>query len=266
AGVGSVNSMVTGGGYTFISTSFKAKVLGIITRTLYRIGLKKADRVIFQNPDDLNEFCERGLVKREKCFTVNGSGVNLERFTPTRYPTGVGFFMLSRLLNGKGVREYLEAARAVKGKYPETRFCLLGKYETNMQDAVPRDFVEEFVKDGTVERYDETNDVRPYYGLCGVYVLPSYREGTPRTVLEAMAMGRAVITTDTPGCRETVVDGENGFLVPAKDSETLAEKMIWFVEHPEAIPAMGEKSRKLVEEKFDVRLVNAEMIRIMGMN
>ncbi|MBQ6677888.1 MAG: glycosyltransferase, partial [Clostridia bacterium] len=90
AGVGSVNSMVTGGGYTFIATSFKAKVLGIITRTLYRIGLKKADRVIFQNPDDLNEFCERGLVKREKCFTVNGSGVNLERFTPTRYPTGVG--------------------------------------------------------------------------------------------------------------------------------------------------------------------------------
>ncbi len=265
AGVKNINSMVTGGGYTFIATSLRAKVLGIITRTLYRIGLKKADRVIFQNPDDLNEFCERGLVKREKCFTVNGSGVNLERFEPTRYPTGPSFFMLSRLLNGKGVREYLEAARAVKEKYPDTRFCLLGKYETNMQDAVPRDFVEEFVKDGTVERYDETNDVRPYYGLCGVYVLPSYREGTPRTVLEAMAMGRAVITTDTPGCRQTVVDGENGFLIPEKDSAKLAEKMIWFVEHPEAIPEMGAKSRKLVEEKFDVRLVNAEMIRIMEM-
>ena len=265
AGVPNVNCMITGGGYTFIATSFKARVLGWIVRFLYRFGLKRAHHVIFQNPDDRNEFCERGLVRREKCFLVNGSGVNLERFQTAPFPERLTFLMISRLLKSKGVGEYLEAARMVKQTHPEVKFCLLGKFETQMQDALPREYVQKFIDDGIVERFEETSDVRPYYAQCSVYVLPSYREGTPRTVLEAMAMGRPILTTDTQGCRETVRDGENGFLVPVKDIASLAGKMLEFVEKTELVAQMGTASRAYVEEKFDVRHVNQTICDVLGM-
>jgi len=264
AGVKNVNSMVTGGGYTFIATSMKARMLGTIVRSLYRVGLGKADHVIFQNRDDLNEFCERRLVNRKKCSIVNGSGVDTSRFALSPLPdTPATFFMLSRLLKSKGVGEYLEAAKIAKTRHPEARFLLLGKYETAMQDALDRDYVEAFIRDGIIERFEETSDVRPYYEMCSVYVLPSYREGTPRTVLEAMAMGRPILTTDTQGCRETVKDGVNGFLVLIRDVQSLADKICWFIEHPESIPEMGKASRNYAEEKFDVHKVNADMLRYM---
>ena len=265
AGVKNINSMITGGGYTFIATSLKARLLGMIVRTLYRIGLKRADHVIFQNNDDLNEFCESGLVKRDKCFVVNGSGVNMDHFKPAPFPQQLTFLMISRLLKSKGVGEYLEAARIVKEKHPEVRFMLLGKFETNMQDALPKEYVQTFVDDGIVERFEETSDVRPYYAKCSVYVLPSYREGTPRTVLEAMAMGRPIITTDANGCRETVVDGQNGFLVPIKDVEVLVNKMIWMIENLQEIFQKGKISRQLAEEKFDVSKVNEDILTFIGL-
>lgn len=264
AKVPNINCMITGGGYAFIAKTLKAKVIGIIVKTLYRIGLRKADHVIFQNPDDLNEFCDRKLVMREKCAFVNGSGVNLDKFERTPYPKQTAFFMLSRLLKSKGVCEYLEAARVVKEKHPDVQFYILGKYETTMQDAVDKEYIEQFIRDGIVERFEETTDVRPYYSMCSVYVLPSYREGTPRTVLEAMAMGRPIITTDTQGCRETVVDGKNGFLAPVMDVKTLANKMEYFIDNPQEIAPMGEDSLRIVKEKFDVDRVNDDMTRIMG--
>ena len=260
AGVCNVASMITGGGYTFIATSLKARLLGAIVRILYRIGLGRADHVIFQNNDDLNEFCDNHLVQRDKCLVVNGSGVNLERFPTAPFPEKLTFLMISRLLKSKGVGEYLEAARLVKQKHPEVRFCLLGKFETAMQDALPRDYVQKFIDDGIVERFEETNDVRPFYAACCVYVLPSYREGTPRTVLEAMATGRPIITTDTQGCRETVRNGENGFLVPVKDIPALAERMLYFCENSASLAPMGEASRHYAEEKFDVKRVNQAII------
>lgn len=265
AGGKNINCLITGGGYTFISKSVKARILGLIVRNLYRIGLSNATHVIFQNKDDLEEFCEKHLVSKKKCSYVNGSGVNTEQFKPVPIPSELTFFMLSRLLKSKGVAEYLEAARIVKKQYGNVTFMLLGKYEYVMQDAMDKDYVESFIKDGTIERFEETDDVRPYYEMCSVYVLPSYREGTPRTVLEAMAMGRPIITTDTQGCRETVKDGVNGFLVPVKDSNAIAEKMIWFIENPDAVQKMGEQSHQYVLEKFDVNKVNADMIRIMDL-
>lgn len=265
AKVPNINSMITGGGYALTAKTLKAKVIGIIVKTLYRIGLRKVDHVIFQNHDDLNEFCDRKMVKREKCAFVNGSGVNLEKFERAPYPEQTAFFMLSRLLKSKGVCEYLEAARMVKDKHPDVHFYILGKYETAMQDAVDKEYVEQFIHDGIVERFEETTDVRPYYSMCSVYVLPSYREGTPRTVLEAMAMNRPVITTDTQGCRETVIDGENGFLVPVKNAKAVADKMIWFIENQNMISVMGDKSRTLAEKKFDVNLVNQAMVEYMNL-
>lgn len=265
AEVKNINCLITGGGYTFVSRSVKARILGMIVRNLYRVGLLNATNVIFQNKDDLQEFSAKRLVNKKKCSYVNGSGVNIDQFKPMPMPEELTFFMLSRLLKSKGVGEYLEAARTVKKQYPQVKFKLLGKYEYVMQDAMNHDYVESFINDGTIERFEETEDVRPYYEKCSIYVLPSYREGTPRTVLEAMAMGRPIITTDTQGCRETVIDGANGFLVPIKDSDAIAEKMIWFIEHPEVIQEMGERSRQYASEKFDVNKVNAEMIRIMNL-
>ena len=232
AKVPNINSMITGGGYAFIAKTLKAKLIGIIVKMLYRVGLRKATHVIFQNSDDLNEFCDRKLVKREKCSFVNGSGVNLEKFEKAPYPEQIAFFMLSRLLKSKGVCEYLEAARIVKNQHPDVKFFILGKYEFEMQDAVDKDYVEQFIQDGIVERFEETSDVRPYYAMCSVYVLPSYREGT-------------------------------GFLVPIKNAEAVADKMIWFINHPESIQTMGEESLRLVKEKFDVNKVNDNMICIM---
>lgn len=263
AGVENINCMVTGVGYAFITKTWKAKLIGMIVRILYRIGFGFSDHVIFQNRDDLKEFCQEKLVSLKKCSVVHGSGINTEYYQPVPLPEQPVFFMLSRLLIRKGIQEYLEAAKTVKKKYPQAMFYLLGKYETEMQDAISKEEVEKFIKEGTIVRFDETDDVRPYYEMSSVYVLPAYREGTPRTVLEAMAMGRPVITTDAPGCRGTVVDGKTGYLVPVQDSAAIAEKICFFIDNPKLIEIMGKRSREYVQKNFDVKKVNENMIRIM---
>lgn len=262
AGVKNINSMVTGIGYTFTAKTVKAKLIRLLVTLLYRIGFACADTVIFHNRDDLNELVSRKLLPAEKCRLVNGSGVNMDHFQPAPFPERLTFFMLSRVMYSKGIVEYLEAAKAVKAKHPEVRFILLGALE-NIQDSLSEAELKPYVEEGIIEHFGETEDVTFYYRLCSVYVLPSYREGTPRTVLEAMAMGRPVITTDAPGCRETVVDGVSGFLVPARDSAALADKMRWFIEHPDQIKEMGQASLELCREKFDVHKVNIKMLAHM---
>ena len=265
SGVKSVTAMITGLGYAFTSQTKKAKIIRVIMSVLYKRALSSADTVIFQNPDDMKQFTSSGLIKEEKCKLVAGSGVNTERFHPLPYPEKTTFFMLSRVMNSKGIREYLEAAKTVKEKYPDTHFMLLGACE-GIQDSISRKDLQKYIDNGTITYFGETDNVAPYYGKCSVYVLPSYREGTPRTILEAMATARPIITTDAPGCRETVRNGITGFLVPAKDSEALAEKMIWFIEHPEKIEEMGEASYEYCKEKYDVRKVNANMLKFCGID
>jgi glycosyltransferase involved in cell wall biosynthesis len=264
AGVRNINSMVTGGGYLFITKSIKAKILRSLAIMLYRIGFRCAHKVIFQNLDDMEEFTlQRGLVPVHKARLVNGSGVNMEHFKPAPYPEAITFFMLSRIMYNKGVKEYLEAARVVKAKYPDVRFMLLGAVE-NIQDSMSTEELQSYIDDHTIDYFEETPDVRPYYRQCSVYVLPSYREGTPRTVLEAMAMARPIITTDTQGCRNTVLNSQNGFLVPVKDINALAEKMEWFILHPQSIKKMGQESLEMCKEKYDVRKVNGEMMKFLN--
>lgn len=276
AGVKNISSMVTGGGYVFITQDLKARLIRFLIGILYRIGFACAHTVIFQNRDDLNELTGKKWVHPRKCRVVNGSGVNMEKFRPSAaetgkedtgsdlYPGRLTFFMLSRVMVNKGVREYLEACRIIRKKYPEVRCMLLGAIE-DIQDSMRQEELQAYIDDGSVEHFGETADVREYYRQCSVYVLPSYREGTPRTVLEAMAMARPVITTDTQGCRETVEDGRNGFLVPVKDASAVAGKMEWFINHPGEIPTMGQESLRLCREKFDVNKVNADMIRHMNL-
>jgi len=263
AGVKNINSMVTGLGYVFTANTLKAKVIRTIASILYRIGFICANTVIFQNQDDLEEFVERKLLKREKCKLVNGSGVNMQKFEPSPIPERLTFFMLSRVMYSKGIREYLKAAKKVKGKYPEVRFMLLGSVE-NIQDSLKMEDLRPYIENGIIDYYGETDDVVSFYRQCSVYVLPSYREGTPRTVLEAMAMGRPIITTDAPGCRETVVDRVTGFLVPVQDTKILVEKMEWFIKNQDEIMKMGQASYQLCQEKFDVQKVNANMLKHMN--
>lgn len=264
-GIKNINSMVTGVGYVFTAKTVKAKIIKLFASILYRIGFSCSDKVIFQNSDDMNEFVRYRLVKKQKCNLVNGSGVNMNKFLPVKFPERLTFFMLSRVMHSKGIREYLEAAKKIKSKYPDVRFMLLGAIE-NLQDSMKMEELLPYINTGIIEYFDETNNVASFYKQCSVYVLPSYREGTPRTVLEAMAMGRPIITTDAPGCRETVIDGQNGFLVPVKNFNVLAEKMEWFIKNKNQLTDMGQASYEFCLEKFDVRKVNEKMLEFMNIN
>ena len=251
AGVGSV-LMAEGG------------IVKKLMMTEYRASLKFAKKVMLQNKDNLAFFLENKLVKSEKCEIINGSGVDTERFAVTPLPEKTAFLCISRLIRDKGVGEYLDAAREIHKKYPDVKCMLVGPFDTN-PSAITKDELQSYIDDGSVEYFGEQRNVRPYLADCSVFVLPSYHEGTPKTVLEAMSCGRAVITTDAPGCRETVTDGENGILVPVKDWKALSHAMEKLIENPGLVAPMGEKGRKIAEEKYDVKKVNAEIIRIMGL-
>lgn len=266
AGVRNRTAMITGAGYLFASKSIKARIIRLISFFLYRVGLGAAHKVIFQNIDDLNEFVAHNLVTREKCSVINGSGVNMDKFTPSPYPLVPTFFFLGRLVHAKGGLDFAKAAKIVKDSYPDARFIILGKIDMSVPDAITSDEIMPFVNDGTIELFPETDKIAQYYGMSSVFVLPTaYREGTPRVILEAMASARAIITTYTPGCKETVSDGINGFFVKPHCPEDCAEKIIHFIKHPEDVSRMGEESLKLCRSKYEVSIINAEMIRIMGL-
>jgi len=257
--------MITGLGYAFVADSWKGLLLQKLVIYLYRIALSGSEKVFFQNPDDQEEFLKFKITRREKMALINGSGVNTSYFSPVPLPEKqICFLMIARLLREKGVTEYIEAAEIVKQRHPEVRFVLIGwSFEEN-PSAIGQDQVKKWKQEGNVEIYGETNDVRPYISDSSVYVLPSYREGTPRTVLEAMSMGRPIITTDVPGCRETVIEGRNGYLVPVKDVSALVEAMEKFILKPELLNHMGIESRKLAEQKYDVHKVNRVINKEMG--
>ena len=262
AGVPHKVAMVTGAGYAFTAKTKKAKIIKLIMSILYKIGFMCADTVIFQNTDDKEQFIKEKLVKKDKCEIVNGSGVNMEKFSVAPYPEQMTFFMLSRVMYSKGIREYLEACEIVKAKYPHVRCMLLGACE-GIQNSLSQEDLDTYINKGVIEHFGETDTVADYYKQCSVYVLPSYREGTPRTVLEAMSMGRPIITTDAPGCRETVIDGKTGFLVPIQNGQAVAEKMIEFIEHPELVEQMGKNSNEYCRNKFDVIKVNNDMCKYL---
>ena len=258
-------ALVTGLGYAFTGTaSGKRALLRRLIQRLYRFALKRTHRVFFQNPDDEALFREFQLLPETVPSSfVNGSGVDVAEYSVAPLPDKPCFLLIARLLGDKGVREYAQAAQIVKAVYPEAVFRLVGWIDDN-PDAITQGELDQWVDSGLLEFLGRLDDVRPAISDCSVYVLPSYREGTPRTVLEAMAMGRAVITTDAPGCRETVVDGDNGFLVPVKDVNALADAMIKMVATPGLAASMGERSRRIAEEKYDVHKVNAAMLEGMG--
>jgi glycosyltransferase involved in cell wall biosynthesis len=260
-------AMITGLGYTFIGEQPIQRLLRHLVVSLYKTALKRCKVVFFQNKDDLVQFQKLNIVStRNIAVITNGSGVNTGYFSFEKVANQeeIAFLLLGRLLKSKGVREYVEAAKIIKQKYQQASFSLLGSLDAS-PDSIKADELDRWISKGLVSYHPYTDDVRTHLKRCSVYVLPSYREGTPRSVLEAMAVGRPIITTDAPGCRETVTEGVNGFLVPVKNSNTLAEAMERFIREPALVDKMGRESRRIVEEKYDVHKVNVVINRAMGL-
>lgn len=258
-------ALITGLGYAFQGDDTQSRgLLRALAKRLYGLALRSVHKALFQNPDDESLFRTlRILPAATPSFVVNGSGVDVAAYRVAPLPDVPRFLLIARLLGDKGVREYAEAARRIRSTQPAIAFALVGWIDEN-PDAIGQHELDAWLADGSIEYAGRLSDVRPAIAASSIYVLPSYREGTPRTVLEAMAMGRAVITTDAPGCRETVVNGDNGFLVPVKSVSGLAEAMQRFIDEPALIERMGIRSREIAENKYDVRKVNQSMLEQMG--
>lgn len=256
-------SMVTGLGYIMIEgAGLKRRLIQALAKRLYALALSKNRAVIFQNNDDVEEFTKAGIVDPSKVRIVRGSGVNLKHFASAPLPAAPVFLMIARLLRTKGVREYADAAKATKSVHPNARFLLVGMHDSG-PDGIAVEEIGDWAQYG-IEYLGPKDDVRPALAEASIYVLPSYREGTPRSVLEAMAMGRPILTTDVPGCRETVRHERNGLLVPARDAAALQAAMVRLIENPDEREAMGRESLAMAWELFDVDKVNRELIGHLG--
>lgn len=258
-------ALVTGLGFAFQRGSWKKNILMKLVVFLYKTALRKVDKVIFQNTDNRKVFTDLEIVPEYKTAIVNGSGVDLSHFEVKALSSTPKFLLIARLLGDKGIREYVKAANIIKQTHPDAIFQLVGP-EDPSPDGISLTELTQLNTSHAVEYLGGTNDVRPYIESCSIFVLPSYHEGLPRTVLEAMATGRPILTTDVPGCRETVVNGENGWLVEKANVEQLVGRMIWFIENPQEWQRMADFSRVMVEDKFDVHNVNATLIKIMELD
>jgi glycosyltransferase involved in cell wall biosynthesis len=253
---------VSGLGTVFIKGG---PLLSLVTG-LYRFALSRAAVVFFQNPDDLALFVARKMVRPDQAKLLPGSGIDLDRFAPSPQPSDPPTFLLiARLLGDKGVREFVEAARMLRAEGADARFQLLGPLDEGNRTAIRRDELDRWVGDGVVEYLGETDDVRPFVEKATAVVLPSYREGLPRSLLEASAMARPLVATDVPGCREVVVDGETGVLCDAGDASSLAAAMRRVASMtPQQRRAMGMAGRRRVEERFSETVVIGAYLSALG--
>ena len=259
--------LITGLGYAFTEEGgLKRRLIKQLMIILYRKGLKSAKSIIFQNHDDKKLFYKLKIIFRNmSSHIVNGSGVDLNLFPFSKLPKKPIFLMLARLLIDKGVREYVQAAKIVKAKFPKAIFQLAGRLDSN-PSAISNDELKSWNNQGLIEYMGEISSVQKNIASCRFYVLPSYREGTPRSVLEAMAIGRPIITTDVPGCRETVMHGKNGLLVSPKNSKSLANAMMKLLRQTEKkTNSMCRQSYILATRKYAVDKVNKDIINILNL-
>ena len=249
-------STITGLGTVFIRETLVTRLV----RTLYRLSQKKAHHIFFHNNDDMVLFLRDEMIRPELASIVPGSGINTDYFRSASTSKGVSddhvFLLVARMLRDKGVNEFVEAARLIRDKQSRIRFQLLGPLDVENNTAIPSKTIDAWVAEGVVEYYPPVDDVRPYLERASCVVLPSYREGLPRTLLEAAAMGKPLIATDTPGCRDVVLDGENGYLCRVADVDDLAKKMRAMVDLSlDERTEMGEASRRHIVENFDEKRV-----------
>ncbi|WP_165043843.1 glycosyltransferase family 4 protein [Adlercreutzia sp. ZJ138] len=266
AGIEEVYVMMGGLGSVFHADDTKSRAVRKVVSMQYRRAFKNVRSAFFQNSEDVKLFEDLGIVDHAKVVMVRGSGVNLGKYPMRPLPAKTSFLFVGRLVRGKGVFDYLEAARVVKSIHPEVSFHLVGPFDTNPTALKPEE-LRQYINDGTVEYEGEKrpSEVQPFLERCSCFVLPSYYgEGTPKSALEAMATGRPLIVADAVGCREVVRDGENGFFVPPRDPEVIAEAMTRLIDDSTLAERMGETSRCMAEELFDVRKVNDVICKTMG--
>lgn len=266
-----VIGMLEGLGYTFTEQpeglSHKIKFIRYIQVFLYKIALPMLDQIIFLNPDDPKDLLETYSIKVKKVVILGGIGLNLQEYPyqpVDDISLPIKFLFIGRLLKEKGIHEFVQAAKLVKKQYPKTQFTILGQIDTFNIGALQQSELDDLIASNVVHYLGWVNNVKDWITNSHVFVLPSYREGVPRSTQEAMAIGRAIITTDVPGCRETVIQNRNGFIIPRWDSKALAENMIYFIENPKQIRFMGDESHKIALDKFDVEQVNQRLQNILG--
>ena len=267
-----VIGMLEGLGYAFTEQpeglSKKAKLIKSIQVLLYKIALPQLDKIIFLNPDDPKDLLETYHIKVKQVDVLGGIGLNLDEYNYQPIETldsPINFLFIGRLLKEKGINDFIAAAKIVKQSYPDVQFTVLGAIDSANPGALQPSELDRLVSSNIINYPGQVDDVQKWIAASHIFVLPSYREGVPRSTQEAMAIGRAVITTDVPGCRETVIDGVNGFLVEKWNPQVLAEKMIYFIEHPEQVAIMGQESYKIAQDKFDADEVNKRLIDMLGL-
>jgi glycosyltransferase involved in cell wall biosynthesis len=261
-------NMISGLGYVFTGDGIMHKLLRQIVHVLYRYALKKSSKVLFLNPDDKEYFITNRLVEEQRIEITFGSGVDTKQFSfskPNDLKNGCIFLFIGRILGDKGVNEYIEAAMKIKKNKPAVRFQLLGRFDQGNPTCIKKELIEKYVSNGFIEYLGVVEDVRPIIEKADIIVLPSYREGIPKCLLEGMSMGKPIITTDVPGCRETVLHEENGLLIPARDVEALIQAMEFMILYPERRAQMGKVGRELAVKKFDVKRVNAIIVKSMNL-
>lgn len=270
AKVPKVIGMLEGLGYTFTEQpeglSKKTQLIKKVQVLLYKIALPQLDKLIFLNPDDPLDLIDQYAINVKKIEVLGGIGLNLKDYAYQPIPSiqqPINFLFIGRLLKEKGIHDFLAAAKLVKEKYPETKFTVLGAIDPHNLGALKQSELDELISSNIIHYPGHVNNVKDWIANSHVFVLPSYREGVPRSTQEAMAIGRPIITTDVPGCRETIIDGRNGFLVEKWNPEALAEKMIYFIEQPEKIEKMGIESFKIATEKFDSSIVNEKLLNYL---
>lgn len=270
AQVPKIVGMLEGLGYSFTEQpegiSRKAKIIKSIQIALYKVALPKLDDLIFLNPDDPQDLVKKYSIKVKNIHVLGGIGLDLESYTYQSPPNTniINFLFIGRLLKEKGIHEFISATRLVKKDYPNAKFTVLGAIDEANPGALKKYELDQLISSGIIDYPGHVDNVTDWIANSHVFVLPSYREGVPRSTQEAMAIGRPIITTDVPGCRETVIDGVNGFLVEKWNPEALAKKMVYFIENPEQIEKMGLESYKIAKEKFDTHKVNKRLLKILG--
>lgn len=256
-------AVITGLGYAFIHTGW----INRITQSLYKLTSKYHNKFIFENNDDLQLFIDNKLISSEKGVSVKGCGVDTNYFQPSEngiYEDKIVFTFIGRLLYDKGIMEFIEAAKAILARHISVEFWVIGEFDEGNPSTINKDKFVEWVNKGIIVYHGFVRDVRPFIRKSNCIVLPSVREGMPRIVLEGMAMGKPIITTRTAGCRETVEEGVNGFLVDVKDSEELTSSIEKFIQLSEEERAkMGIEGRKKAETIFNDEIIAKQLCDII---
>lgn len=267
-----VIGMLEGLGYTFTEQpngiTYKTKIIKSVQIGLYKLTLPQLDTLIFLNPDDPKDLLQKYGIKVNNVEILGGIGLNLKTYPYQPIPNiqgPINFLFIARLIKEKGIRDFISAAKIVKLKYPDTKFTVLGSIDSSNMGGLTQLELDQLITSKIIDYPGYVTNIPEWIANSHVFVLPSYyREGVPRSTQEAMAIGRPIITTDVPGCRETVIDGHNGFLVEKWNPKALAKKMIYFIENPNQIEKMGLESYKIAQEKFDAHKVNKRLLKILG--